>query len=128
MIAIQNGLPGRQIPVAIGFQIFCQNLLGSILLVIASVVFNQSLASEIAIHAPSVSPAAASAAGGSASAVRALLPEGSPELDGLLLAYSNSVDRIFYMLVACSLISFTASWGMGWKDTRKKAAPPKGGP
>jgi hypothetical protein len=98
-----------------------------VLLVIASVVFNQSLASEIAQHAPSVSPEAATAAGGSASGVRALLPEGSPELDGLLLAYSNSVDRIFYMLVACSVISFIASWGMGWTDTRKKNKPGPGG-
>ncbi|KAI1844483.1 hypothetical protein JX265_010022 [Neoarthrinium moseri] len=128
MIAIQNNMPGRQIPVAIAFQIFCQNILGAILLVVASVIFTQSLATELSKHAPSVTPEAASAAGGSASAVRALVPPGSPELDGLLLAYSNSVDRVFYLLVALSVVSFVAAWGMGWKDTRKKNQPGKGAP
>jgi nitrate/nitrite transporter NarK len=128
MIAIQTGLPGYQIPIAIAFQVFCQNMLGSVLLVAASVIFTQSLASELAQHAPSVSPSAASAAGGSAEAVRGLLPAGSPELEGLLLAYSNSVDRVFYLLVACSVVSFLAAWGMGWTDTRKKNKPEKGGP
>lgn len=126
MIAIQTTMRGPQIPVAIAFQIFCQNLMGSIFLAIASVIFNQGLASELPILAPSVSPEDASNAGSSASAVRALVPEGSPELEGLLLAYSNSVDRVFYMLIACSVASFVASWFMGWNDTRKKSPQGKG--
>ncbi|KAH8682671.1 efflux pump protein [Xylariales sp. PMI_506] len=124
MIAIQNNVQGRQIPVAIAFQIFCQNMLGSVLLTVASVIFTQSLDSQLAQYAPSVTAADASAAGGSADAVRALLPEGSPELPGLLTAYSNSVDRVFYMLVILSLLSFITAWGMGWKDTRKKKEGP----
>lgn len=126
MIAIQNNMPGRQIPVAIAFQVFCQNIMGACLLSIAAVIFTQSLAAELPKHAPSVTPEAASAAGGSASAVRALVPKGSPELEGLLLAYSNSIDRVFYMLAALSVVSFFAAFGMGWKDTRKKNGPPKG--
>lgn len=126
MIAIQNNMPGRQIPVAIAFQVFCQNIMGACLLAVSSVIFTQSLAAELAQHAPSVTSAAASAAGGSAAAVRALLPAGSPELEGLLLAYSNSINRVFYMLAALSVVSFVAAWGMGWKDTRKKSVAAKG--
>ncbi|KAK9772113.1 hypothetical protein SCAR479_11276 [Seiridium cardinale] len=126
MIAIQNNLPGRQIPVGIAFQVFCQNIMGACLLSIASVIFTQSLAAELPRLAPSVTPAAASAAGGSASAVRGLLPEGSPELEGLLEAFSIGVDRVFYMLSALSVVSFIAAWGMGWKDTRKRANAGKG--
>ncbi|KAK6223953.1 hypothetical protein LQW54_000099 [Pestalotiopsis sp. IQ-011] len=126
MIAIQTGLPGYHIPVAIAFQVFCQNMLGSILLVVASTIFNQSLATELPKHAPSVTPEAASSAGGSAEAVRGLLPEGSPELEGLLLSFSNSVDHVFIMLAVCSIASFVAAFFMGWTDTRKKKGPVKG--
>lgn len=126
MIAIQTGLPGYHIPVAIAFQVFCQNMLGSILLVVASTIFNQSLATELPKHAPSVTPEAASSAGGSAEAVRGLLPEGSPELEGLLLSFSNSVDHVFIMLAVCSIASFVAAFFMGWTDTRKKKGPGKG--
>ncbi|KAI0127436.1 major facilitator superfamily domain-containing protein [Xylariales sp. AK1849] len=128
LIAIQNCMPGRQIPVAIAFQVFCQNLMGALLLAVASVIFTQSLGPELAQHAPSVTAEAASAAGGSASAVRALVPAGSPELEGLLLAYSNSIARVFYMLTALAVLSFFAAFGMGWKDTRKKNGPEKGSP
>lgn len=123
---MQNALPAKQLPISLAFLMFTQNLAGSVLVVLATTIFTQSLVSEVAVHAPSVPPAAALAAGGSASGVRALLPAGSPELDGLLLAFSNSVDRVFYLLVGCGVASFAAAWGMGWKDTRKKKEPEKG--
>ncbi|KAF7516627.1 hypothetical protein G7054_g14076 [Neopestalotiopsis clavispora] len=126
MIAIQTGLPGYHIPVAIAFQVFCQNMLGSILLVVASTIFNQSLAVELPKHAPSVSIEAATAAGSDSEAVRALLPDGSPELEGLLLSYSNSIDHVFILLAVCSIASFVAAFFMGWTDTRKKKGPSKG--
>lgn len=93
----------------------------------ASVIFTQSLIAEVAQHAPSLSFEAVNAAGSSASGVRSLVPGGGPVLDGLLLAYSISVDRVFYLLAACSAVSFIASWWMGWTDTRKKNAPEKPG-
>lgn len=126
MIAIQTGLPGYHIPVAIAFQVFCQNMLGSILLVVASTIFNQSLAVELPKHAPSISIEAATAAGSDSEAVRALLPDGSPELEGLLLSYSNSIDHVFILLAVCSIASFVAAFFMGWTDTRKKKGPGKG--
>ncbi|KAF7587425.1 hypothetical protein BBP40_007244 [Aspergillus hancockii] len=50
-----------------------------------------------------------------------LLPPGSPELEGLLLAYSKSLNTVFYLLVAAAVVCFAAAWGMGWVDIRKKA-------
>ena len=50
----------------------------------------------------------------------AVLPPGSPELDGLLLAYSNSVGNVFYMAIGASVVVCAASFGMGWVDLRKK--------
>jgi len=120
IIAIQNVLPTQSIPVGIAFMIFCQNFAGAIFVVVAEVIFTQRLAQEIVAHAPSVSINAALAAGASSSAVRALVPAGSPELPGLLLAFSNSLDKVFYLLMSCCLLGLVAALGMGWVDTRKK--------
>jgi hypothetical protein len=102
------------------FLIFVQSLMAAISNVVANTIFTQTLAQKIVALAPSVRPEAALAAGGSAEAVRALLPAGSPELNGLLLAFSKSVNAVFYLLVAVSGVCFIASWGMGWVDIRKK--------
>jgi hypothetical protein len=103
--------------------IFCQNFASAVFLVVSNVIFTQSLTSEIRAHAPSVSLEAALAAGASPSAVRALVPAGSPELGGVLLAFSNSVDKVFYLIMACCLGGLLSALGMGWVDTRKKKTP-----
>jgi hypothetical protein len=125
-VAVQNVLTPHQIPVGVAFLIFCQNFSGAVFVVVGSVIFTQSLVSELAAHAPSVSSEAALAAGASADAVRALVPAGSPELDGVLLAFSNSISRVFYLLVACSLVGMISAFGMGWVNIKKKNAQDKG--
>ena len=102
--------------------IFCQNFAGAIFVVIAEVIFTGRLEQEINSHAPSVSIQAALAAGASSTAVRALVPAGSSELGGVLLAFSNSLDKVFYLLLGCCLAGLVAGFGMGWIDTRKKGA------
>jgi hypothetical protein len=125
-MAVQNALPAQKIPVGIAFTIFCQNFASAVFLVVSNVIFTQSLTSEIRAHAPSVSLEAALAAGASPSAVRALVPAGSPELGGVLLAFSNSVDKVFYLTIACCLGGLFSALGMGWVDTRKKKTPGTG--
>lgn len=100
--------------------VFFENLVAAIFTVAGNVIFTQTLTRRVSVLAPSVSPEAALAAGGGAKAVRALLPPGSPELSGLLLAFSDSVNAVFYLLTALAAVSFTAAWGMGWVDIRKK--------
>jgi hypothetical protein len=87
--------------------------------VIATTIFTRGLDELVPRHAPSVSAANAEAAGSDARGVRLLLPKGSPELPGLLLAYAMSLDRIFYLLTVCSGIAFFVGTGMGWVDVRK---------
>ncbi|KAF1362295.1 efflux pump protein [Lizonia empirigonia] len=123
IIAIQNVLPPQEIPVGIAFMIFCQNFAGAIFVVVAEVIFTQRLIKEIKAHTSSVSVSAALAAGASSSAVRALVPAGSPELAGVLLAFSNSVDKVFILLMFCCLVGLFASLGMGWVDIRKEKTP-----
>jgi hypothetical protein len=123
LVAAQNALAANQIPMGMAFMIFCQNFAGASLVVAATAIFGAVLTTEIQAGAPSVSPAAALAAGASASAVRALVPAGSPELEGLLLAFSNAINHVFYLCVGCSIVVFLTAWGMGWVDTRRKKTP-----
>lgn len=102
--------------------IFSQNLAGAIAVVIATTIFAQSLLDDLPRFAPSVSPAAAVAAGSSADSVRALVPPGSPELHGLLLAFSYAVDKTFYLVAAFGVAALGFGLLMGWKDVRKKDA------
>ncbi|KAI0103189.1 major facilitator superfamily transporter [Nemania sp. FL0031] len=120
VISIQNAVTPAQSPIAIAFLVFAQSLLAAIFVIAGNAIFTQTLTLQVSVLAPSVSPEAALAAGGGAEAVRALLPPGSPELGGLLLAYSKSVNAVFYLLVAVAVVCFAASWGMGWVDIRKK--------
>lgn len=102
--------------------IFFQNFSAAVFTVAAATVFTSSLSTEIAARAPSIPPEAISAAGASGSGVQALVPPGSPSemLQAVLLSYANSLDRVFYLVAACAVVTFGAAWGVGWKDTRQK--------
>ncbi|KAK2766380.1 MFS multidrug transporter [Colletotrichum kahawae] len=126
VISVQNAVTPAQSPSAIAFLLFVENLASAIFTVVGNVIFTQTLTRQVSILAPSVSPEAALAVGGSAEAVRGLLPPGSPELHELLLAFSDSINAVFYLLVALGAVSFAASWGMGWVNVRKKAPEPNG--
>jgi hypothetical protein len=103
-----------------------ENLVASIFTIVGNVIFTQTLTRQVDMLAPSVSPKDALEAGGGAEAVRALLPPGSPELHSLLRAFADSVNAVFYLLAALSVVAFTASWGMGWRNIRKKSAGENG--
>lgn len=120
MVATQNEVTDAQVPVAMALLIFAQNFAGAVFLIVANVVYDQSLKSEIPKLAPSVTAAEALSAGGSASAVRNLLPEGSSELSGLLMAYSIGIDRVFYLCTAIAGAAFVVAWGLGWKNVKSK--------
>lgn len=119
---MQSSVTPAQSPTVIAFMVFMENLVAAIFTIVGNVVFTQTLTRQVSVLAPSVSPEAALAVGGGAEAVRALLPPGSPELEGLLLAFSKSVNAVFYLLAALAAVSFTAAWGMGWVNIRKKTS------
>ncbi|KAK7747835.1 hypothetical protein SLS53_001084 [Cytospora paraplurivora] len=123
MVAVQNAVTDEQTPVAMALLMFSQNFLGATLLICATTLFDSSLQKEVAQHAPSVSYASVLAAGADPSSLRSLVPEGGSELTGLLLAYSNSIDKIFYLVTGLAGASFFVAFGLGWKDVRPKKVP-----
>ncbi|EHK98547.1 putative HC-toxin efflux carrier TOXA [Glarea lozoyensis 74030] len=44
----------------------------------------------------------------------------SSDLPGVLVAYSKSIDRVFYLCAGASAGVFFASFGMGWKNIKPK--------
>lgn len=119
--SVQNAVTPAQSPSVIAFMVFVENLSAAIFTIVGNAIFTRTLIRQVMVRAPSVDSKAVLSVGGSAEAVRALLPPGSPELYGLLLAFSESVNAVFYLLSALAVVSFTAAWGMGWVNIRKKS-------
>lgn len=99
------------------FMVFTQSLAPAVILTLCNVILVESLKIQIPEHAPGVDPDAVIRAG--ATGFRGLgVP--SKDLPGVLVAYANSLDRVFYLVAGCAAASFIFLWGMGWQDLRKK--------
>jgi len=95
---------------------FSMTIFGAAFLTFADTIFTNSLKTQIPHYAPAVDPKVV-IAGGSA-AIRDVFT--GDDLAGVLLAYSKSVDRVFYLTAGAGVGAFCFAWGMGWKDIRKK--------
>lgn len=116
MVAVQNALPPAQVSVAMSVLIFSQTLSGAVFLTFANVIFDNGLKTLVPQYAPSIDPEVLIAAG--ASGIRKVVTGNN--LAGVLRAYCASIDHVFYMAAALGVCIFASSWGMGWKDVRKK--------
>ncbi|KAK3360512.1 putative MFS multidrug transporter [Lasiosphaeria hispida] len=123
LLAVQAVLPQAQISVGMALVIFTNTFGGAIFLTVAQTIFTNSLRSHIEQYVPTIDIEQVLAAG--ASGIREVVSEA--DLPGVLRAYSDSVDHVFYLLVAASVCGFVAGWGMGWNDLRKKKLAPLGG-
>lgn len=113
---MQSVLPLSQIAVALAVLVFIQGLGCSILISVATTIFDNSLESEIMSKAPGVDAAAVIAAG--ATAFRDVVSK--EELPNVLRAYANSFDQTFYLVIGLSCVTFITSWGLGNHDVKNK--------
>ncbi|KAI0454546.1 major facilitator superfamily domain-containing protein [Xylaria acuta] len=120
VVAIQNALPAQQSQLGVSFLVFCQTFSAAVFVVVGNTIFTQQLINETRRLVPSVNPADVLRAGGSAEAIRSLVPPGSPELAALIRVFSIAFDTVCYLMIALAGISVIASFGMGWIDTRQK--------
>jgi hypothetical protein len=116
VIAVQNCITPDQIPTAMALVMFSSTLGGALFLSFSQTVLTNSLRSLIPQYAPNVDPESIIAAG--ATGFRATVS--SADLPGVLLAYSKSLDRVFYLCAGASAGVFIASFGMGWKNIKPK--------
>ena len=116
IVAVQNALPPSLVSVGMGLVVFAQNFGGALSLAFAQTTFNTGLSQSIPEFAPSIGASLVIDAG--AGHVRTAVPKAA--LQGVLQAYAQSVDHVFYLSAAFATTAFIFSWGMGWKDVRTK--------
>lgn len=117
IIAIQANTPASVTPVATAVLVFSQTFGGAVFITVANVIFNTKLKHELVHRLPHIDAQAVIDAG--ATGIRDAVS--TEDLPGALASYAKGVDAAFYLAVAASGIMFITSWGMGWKDIRKKA-------
>jgi hypothetical protein len=121
LVAAQaSSLPPSLIPVSLALLIFVQNLSGAIFNIVANTIFNQTLIRKIAEYAPGVEVQAALDAGASAASVRKLVGGDEVLLSGVLRAYGEGLRGLWLMCVGFGVVLFLVSFGVGWRDVRKK--------
>lgn len=97
------------------FIIFAQTLGSSIILALCNLIFDSTLKSQISHQAPHANITAIIEAG--ATGFRAFVEPS--DLHGVLVAYANSIDRVFYLVTATAGMGGIVLWGLGWQNLRK---------
>ena len=100
---------------------FAVSISTSVFIVVANTVFVGSLRSTVPVYAPGVDVEAIIVAG--ATGFRDVVSKN--QLSSVIDAYSESLDKVFYISVACALVAFFLSFGLGWVDIRKNSKGPK---
>ncbi|KID65307.1 efflux pump, partial [Metarhizium hybridum] len=116
IITVQAAVGGEQLATGMALVIFAQSLGPAIVLTLCNVIFVSSLASQLQDNAPLENAQAVIRAG--ATGFRTIVQ--SDNLHGVLAAYANSIDRVFYLVAAVASACALVLWGMGWHDLRKK--------
>lgn len=68
------------------------------------------------VHAPDVDPQSIISVG--ATHFRRIVDP--KDLQGVLVAYSVIIDRVFYLAAALAAMAFLSAWAMSWKRIRKE--------
>ena len=121
MIAMQNIIPHAQISVAMAVLVFSLNLGASCFLEFSLTVLSQGLMNSIPKYAPEVDPRVVIQAG--ATKFRDVIAKSA--IPGVLKAYAESINQVFYLLIGTAAAGFVFGWGMGWKDIRKNRPKPQ---
>ncbi|KAI1403324.1 major facilitator superfamily domain-containing protein [Hypoxylon fuscum] len=117
--AIQAVTTGEELSSAMAFMVFAQSLGPAIALALYNVIFDASLRMQLAGRAPNVNAQAIINAG--ATGFRSLVQPG--DLNAVLKAYANSIDRVFFLVAALAASASIFVCGMGWHDVRRKGGP-----
>ncbi|KAJ7485872.1 major facilitator superfamily domain-containing protein [Mycena latifolia] len=116
MLAAQNVLPLKDVPVGTSIIMFSQTLGGALFISIAQNVFTNKLVSGLIANVPGVSPALVLSAGAT-SLKDAVAPE---FLQGVLEAYNQALVAAFYVAIAMSCLSLVGALFVEWRSIKGK--------
>ena len=114
---MQNAAAEEEISSATAFVVWAQYIGPTIFLSLYNVIFDTSLRSQLHRQAPNVDAKAIIAVG--ATHFRHIVD--SRDLQGVLAAYSNSIDNVFYLAAALAALAALTAWAMSWKKITKEA-------
>ncbi|KAF2107005.1 major facilitator superfamily domain-containing protein [Lophiotrema nucula] len=115
LTAVQTSLPLQLIPVGTGLVSFAQYFGAALIVGLGETVFSNILPRALAAKAPSVE--AEGLLRGGATNLRGVVPPNL--LPGVLSAYSDAIDKVFYLAAGAGAASFVAGWGMGFNSVKK---------
>ena len=95
---------------------WCQYIGPAIFLAVYNAAFTTTLRHELHKNVSSANTEAIIALG--ATKFRGFVDQ--QDLSTVLVAYSNSLDRVFQIVAATGVVAWCAAWGSGWKDIRVK--------
>ena len=123
-MAVQNLVPLHQVPQAMAIVLTVQTFGSSVWLIIANVIFNNSLHNLLSANASVIDLAPDFVLNAGARGVYSLGLSGAA-LQALLNSYAESVDRVMYLGVGLAAGALAFCWGLGWHnilEIKKRAA------
>ncbi|CAG8955746.1 hypothetical protein HYFRA_00011012 [Hymenoscyphus fraxineus] len=118
IMSIQGATTGEELSSGMAFMVFTQSLFPAIVLSLCNLILVSSLKTQVPLHSPGSDAEAVINAG--ATNFRDIVDPA--DLNGVVTAYANSVDRVFYLAAAFVAASGIFIWGIGWQDLRNKDA------
>jgi len=115
LVAVQNHLPPALNSVGMSAIIFGQNFGAALFLSFAQTTLSAGLLDALPKFAPEVNFQTVINAG--ATGFRAVVPK--DQVGGVILAYNQSVNHVFYLATGAAVGAFVFSWGTGWKSVKK---------
>ncbi|KAF5550554.1 major facilitator superfamily transporter [Fusarium phyllophilum] len=119
IIAIQANTSADVTPIAMALLTFSQTFGSAIFITAANVIFTHELRNELVRRLPDINADMIIDAG--AGAVSEVVS--GADLPQVLWSYSRGVRATFLLAVGTSCAMVLSSFGMGWKDIRKKPSP-----
>ncbi|RAL14434.1 MDR family MFS transporter [Aspergillus homomorphus CBS 101889] len=116
VVAVQSTLSPPEVPIAMGLLMFSSTLGASLFLSLSQTIQNTGLRELLPKYAPNVSAQDVLIAG--ATGFRRVVS--AADLGGVLVAYSKTIDRVFYLCAGCSCACLVVAWGMGWGNIRSE--------
>lgn len=110
IISIQGATTGEELSSSMAFMVFTQALFPAIILSLCNLVLVSSLKAQLPLPAPNADPGTVIKAG--ATNFRDVVE--AAEIDGVITAYANSINSIFYLVAALVTVSDLFIWGIGW--------------
>lgn len=114
-IAVQNLVPLRQVPQAMAIVLTVQTFGSSVWLIVANVIFNNSLHELLSKNASVIGLPPDVIIGAGARSVHSLGLSGEA-LQTLLHVFCKSIDRVMYLGVGLAAGVLVFCWGLGWHN------------